>query len=129
MNRLNHLSSEYTKEEVLYALKNMGPLKALGPDGIQATFYQRARSAVGEEVSYGEIRMLNGDRLPQKMVDAILILIPKTEHPESIKQFRYISLCNVSFKLVTKILVNRLKTVMEEIVLPNQAASSVLPNN
>lgn len=60
------------------------------------------------------------------MTDALLVLIPKTEQPKSIRQFFPISLCNVTFKLVTKVLVNRLKMIMEHIVSPNQ--SSFVPH-
>lgn len=42
----------------------------------------------------------------------LLVLIPKNENLESIKQFRPISLCNVSFKLVTTVLMNMLKHIL-----------------
>ena len=47
-------------------------------------------------------------------------LIPKVDNPESVKQFRPISLCNVAYKVVTKIVANRLKRIMPKVIAPTQ---------
>lgn len=80
-------------------------MKAQGPDGFHANFYQKAWDIVGDNISSHTIRILEGGELNQAMAEALLVLIPKTERPETIKNFRPISLCNVSFKLVTKVIV------------------------
>lgn len=85
----------------------------------KAAFYQRTWSITGDAVSNSVMKILEGEKLPNGMADALLVLIPKIEKPETIKQFRPISLCNVTFKLVTKVLVNKLKRIMEEVVSPN----------
>lgn len=51
-----------------------------------------------------------------------LILIPKVEHPETVSNFRPISLCNYVYKIVAKVLANRLKGVLEGCVSENQRA-------
>lgn len=50
------------------------------------------------------------------------MLIPKIDHPEELKVFRPISLCNVSFKILTKALANRLRIVMGYLTKPNQCS-------
>ena len=45
-------------------------------------------------------------------------LIPKVEHPETLKQYRPISLCNVAYKLITKIIANRLRKIMPIVIAP-----------
>ena len=51
----------------------------------------------------------------------ILVLIPKVAHPEQITQFHPISLCNTLYKVLSRILVQRLKPYMVEIINPCQA--------
>lgn len=47
----------------------------------------------------------------QAINDTNIALIPKVDHPESLQEFRPISLCNVSYKVVTKIISRRHKMV------------------
>ena len=56
------------------------------------------------------------------MNDALLVLVPKVQHSESLAQMRPISLCNVGCKVVTKILTNRLNDVMDGIIASNQSS-------
>jgi hypothetical protein len=44
------LLQDFTKEEVCYALNQMAPLKAPGPDGFSADFFQEHWASIGEEV-------------------------------------------------------------------------------
>ena len=60
--------------------------------------------------------------LAEGMNDAMLVLIPKVLKPEKIIQFRPISLCNVLFKIITKMMVLRLKHLMPKLIGPAQAS-------
>lgn len=50
-----------------------------------------------------------------------LVLIPKAPNPELVYQFRPISVCNTLYKLLTKILVNRLKPFLHAMIHSSQA--------
>ena len=54
--------------------------------------------------------------------DTLLVLTPKVKHPNMISQVRPISLCNVGYKVITKILTNTLKEIMPCITTPHQSS-------
>ena len=49
-------------------------------------------------------------------------MIPKVSKPESLKDLRPISLCNVLYKIISKVLVNRIKPILRNIIQENQSA-------
>lgn len=59
--------------------------------------------------------------IPEGTAEALL-LIPKVEKLSEVSQFRPINLCNVTYKIVTKVIVNRLKNVWKEIISSNQTS-------
>ena len=60
--------------------------------------------------------------MPDGVNDAAIVLIPKVQHPESLKDYRPISLCNVLYKVVSKCLVNRLRPLLDDVISENQSA-------
>lgn len=65
---------------------------------------------------------LMGGGLDPKLNNTLITLIPKVEHPTSVKEFRPISLCSVVYKLVTKVAANRIRKVMPLLTLPFQSS-------
>ncbi|KAF7154379.1 hypothetical protein RHSIM_Rhsim01G0155500 [Rhododendron simsii] len=63
-----------------------------------------------------------GGFLLKKLNHTNIVLIPKVPHPESLSQFRPISLCNFSVKIISKVLANRLKKFLNGIITPYQSA-------
>ena len=65
---------------------------------------------------------LNGGDLPRDWNKTVIVLIPKVLNPESLKDLRSISLCNVLYKVASKVLAGRLKLILPEIISQNQSA-------
>lgn len=52
----------------------------------------------------------------------IVVLVPKVSNPEKVRDLRSISLCNVLYKIASKVLSNRLQMILPEIISQNQCA-------
>ena len=116
------LSTEFTAEEVKVALFQMGPTKSLGPDGMNALFYQKFWHVVGDSVVLAVLDFLNNDNMLPDINHTNIVLIPKIKNPERMSEFRPISLCNVIYKIISKVLANRLKQVLPQIISHTQSA-------
>jgi hypothetical protein len=87
----------------------MGDLKAPGPDGMPALFYKKFWDITGKDVVREVKTLINGGDMPESWNDTTVVLIPKVPNPEKLKDLRPISLCNVIYKIASKVLSNRLK--------------------
>lgn len=116
------LTKEFTTMEVGEALAQMGPTKALGPDGMPALFFQSFWPQIGTTVTQAVLECLNQGAPMQSINHTNLVLIPKKISPTLIMEYRPISLCNVIYKLVSKTLANRLKRVLPDLISDNQSA-------
>lgn len=118
----NALKKQFTSEEIEVAVKSMGSFKAPGPDGYQPVFYQKCWETVGSSVKRFVLEFFITGVLPPSTNDALVMLLAKVTKPERITQFRPISLCNVLFKIITKMMVNRLKSVISKLIGPAQGS-------
>ena len=120
MNRA--LMKEFTSEEIFKALKQMAPLKAPSPNGLPPVFYQKYWHLIGDDVTKAVVTCLNTGKILKAINHTHITLIPKFKNPEDVKEFRSISLCNVIYKLISKVLTNRLKSLLPHIVSESQSA-------
>lgn len=111
----------FSASKVKEALFLMSPIKAPGPDGLPALYFQKYWHIVGQDVSQLVMDILNNNRDPGDINSTHIILIPKCKNPASPKYFRPISLCNLGMKMVSKTLANRIKKILPDIVDDGQS--------
>ena len=111
-----NLIKDFTAKEVKSALQQMHPTKALGLDGMSAIFFQKFWNVVGSDVTNMVLIVLNFNMPMVEINKKNIILVPKIKNPTRIKEFRPISLSNVTYKLISKVLANRLKAVLPHII-------------
>ena len=95
---------------------------ALGPDEMPPLFYQNFWSLVGSDVTTSILHYLNTGSLPTPLNHTFITLIPKTKNPKRVIKFRPISLCNVLYKIFSKVLANRLEQVLPHLIFKHQNA-------
>ena len=113
------LSSEYNADEIKAALFQMGPTKAPGPNGVNALFYQKFWHIIGNDVIAAVLDFLNSGFMPPEINYTHIVLIPKIKNPKKITNYRPISLCNVIYKIISKVLANRLKMLLLQLISPS----------
>ena len=118
----SELMKEFLTQEVEVALKQMALLKSPGPDGMPPIFYQNYWSLVGNDVVDAILMYLNTGTFPSPLGHSFITLIPKVKNPEYISQYQPISLSNVLYRVYSKVLANRLKKMLPNIVSEHQSA-------
>lgn len=96
----------------------MKSYSAPGPDGFQAIFFKMYWDDVGEDVWHFVREAFASGTFNSQVTDTLVVLIPKVEPLANFKDFRPISLCNVIYKLISKVLVNRMRPLLARIVSP-----------
>eukprot|EP00253_Pinus_taeda_P003539 PITA_03539 len=119
-NQRAHLDKVITLEEIEWSLQSMLLDKAPGPDGFIVAFFKSHWDTIKKD----SIRMVRNFFSKCKMGSSVksthLALIPKDPNPQTFDRFQPISLCNVSYKIISKILANRLKSILPSIISENQ---------
>jgi hypothetical protein len=121
-NMNDSLRRPYTAEDVRKALFSIGDMKAPGTDGLHAIFFKKCWHIVGEVLTQEVLQAINDKVSPVGWNDTVIVLIPKVETPESISHYRPISLCNVLYKVISKMIVVRIKHILDEVISPVQSA-------
>lgn len=122
--RMNQrLVKSVTIEEVTEAMQQLGANKAPGPDGLNGLFYKKhwpdLRQGIFSEVK----QFFETGQLNPVINRTQITLIPKVQNPEKLEQFRPISLCNFIYKIISKVMTNRLKPLLPNLIAEEQSAS------
>jgi hypothetical protein len=127
-NRINEdmfqiLNDQFTKEEVGQAIRDMKALAAPGPDGLPAMFFHNYWDIIGNDITNMALDILNNNGDPTSLNSTHICLIPKIPNPATPSDYRPISLCNVTLKIITKTLANRIKQILTSSVLTKVLSS------
>ncbi|KAL2224793.1 UNVERIFIED_CONTAM: hypothetical protein Sindi_3034800, partial [Sesamum indicum] len=117
-----HLISAFTPDDVKQAVFDIAEDKAPGPDGYSSGFFKAAWPVVGQEVTKAVLEFFSTGKLLKQVNSTLLALIPKVHTPMTVGDFRPISCCNVLYKIIAKLLVQRLSVVLDKIISPCQGA-------
>ena len=117
------MSRPVTSWEIEDTIFQLGLHKASGPDGIPAFFFVNSIGRLSKSMLSAPFEPFShSGSLFKPLNHTFLTVIPKTPFPDEVIHFRPISLCNVIYKTISKILVKKLKPFMDSLISPFQNA-------
>jgi hypothetical protein len=119
---VNSLVLPFGEDEVLEAVQCMSRDKSPGPDGFTMAFYQACWGVVKMDVMRVMHYFHQYGTFAKSLNATFVVLIPKKVGVIEIKDFRPISLLGSMYKIISKVLVNRLKGVLEGLLSQSQNA-------
>eukprot|EP00253_Pinus_taeda_P019238 PITA_19238 len=114
------LCRQATEEEITKVVWAMDADKAPGPDGFSIHFYKACWKIINRDLFKMISRFLEKAKVGGGTNSTCLALIPKESNPESFARFRPISLCNASYKILAKLIANRIKPLLNKLISPAQ---------
>jgi hypothetical protein len=123
------LERDFEEEEVKKVVSKMNGNKASGPEGFSMAFFQVYWDVLRMDIMkvFGA---LHARRMFEKSLNASFIsLIPKVPSAVELKDFRPISLVGGIYKIIAKVLANRLKIVLDKIISKSQSAFIKVANS
>lgn len=116
------LQSIPTPEEIKTVLFQMQDLKAPGLNGFPALFYKQLWAKVGNDVVKVVTSFFIIGSMPKEVNASLIVLIPKISNPASVNHFSPISLCNVVYKIISKLLMEKIMPLLDKMISPIQLA-------
>ena len=116
------ISATFTNVEIKEAFFSLPRNKASGPDGFPAEFFTSCWSVIGGEVVAAVQEFFSSGKLLSQLNATNLVLIPKITNASKMSDFRPISCLNTIYKVISRLLAGRLKSILELVISHSQTA-------
>ena len=116
----NILTKTPTSEEIKFAVFSLNFDSAPGPDGFGASFFQTYWEIIKDDVINAVLQFFNTGWILPNYNGNTMVLIPKTTNADTMDQFRPIVMANFKFKIISKIIADRLAQIMPIIISKEQ---------
>jgi len=115
------LEAPFSLEELTIALHSLSLNKSPGVDGLSCEFYNKVWDLIGLDYLSVAQEACTSGQMPLTWRRATLALIPKEGDLRDMKNYRPVSLSCVDYKIMAKMLSNRLGPVLSKLVNPDQS--------
>ncbi|KAK2635518.1 hypothetical protein Ddye_030310 [Dipteronia dyeriana] len=110
------LEKEFNEDEVWLVVANYDGNKAPGSDGLNLNFIKTHWGEIKEDYMKFISEFHKDERIVKDLNRTFIALVPKVGKPETMKDFRPISLVGSLYKVLAKVLANRLRKVLDSII-------------
>eukprot|EP00253_Pinus_taeda_P012133 PITA_12133 len=115
-----NLNRPVTEQEISEVLKETQNGKAPSPDGFNVDFFKSCWNIVKEDI----VEIVEDSRRNKTILKALntsfIALIPKQDNAQTPERYRPIALCNVVYKIISKVVANRLKPLLPTLISGEQ---------
>ena len=122
LEEVSRLEESFSEEEIWIVISGLNSDKAPGPEGFPIAFWIFSWEFVQEEVLGFFKEFHDQCRFVKNLNATFLVLIPKKQSVEDFKDLRPISLVGGLYKILTKVLANRIKRVLDKVISKSQNA-------
>ncbi|KAK2659328.1 hypothetical protein Ddye_005861 [Dipteronia dyeriana] len=119
---MDGLCQEIYEEEVNVGLFGVGGLKGPDPDGFPVIFFKKRWNVCRKDLVKLVMDSFNSGAFPAVPNQTLIVLVPKVYSPLDMSQLKPIGLCNTIYKVISKIIVQRLRNLLLKLVSPNHVA-------
>lgn len=110
------------REEIKGVVMRLNADKSPGPDGFNGAFFRAFWDLISTDLVAAIQSFFNQQNMLLEINNTFVTLVPKVKNAREISEFRPISCINTTYKIISKILTNRLVPIVQELVSPNQTA-------
>ncbi|CAI5948882.1 unnamed protein product [Closterium sp. NIES-65] len=114
------LVEDWSEAEVKEALDGMAKGKSPGADGIPKEFFSQHWDSLGGDVLGFAKRFEETTVLPPAALEAVTVLLHKKGAKDQVQNYRPITLLNSTYKLVARVLANRMRKVLHKVISEEQ---------
>ena len=114
------LERRFEKDEILLVVRDMEGDKAPGPDGFSMAFFHHCWRVVERDVLAVFEEFYQHNKFEKSLNATFIALILKKNDASNIRDFRPISLVGSLYKILAKVLANRLKVVLDQSIIESQ---------
>lgn len=118
----NAFDANFTVEEIKDAFFTLPRNKTSGPDGYPAEFFITCSTVLGPEICCAVLEFFSSGTLLKQWNATSLVLIPKIQNASRVTDFRPISCLNTIYKVISKLLATRLKSILHLVINHSQSA-------
>ncbi|KAL0439633.1 UNVERIFIED_CONTAM: hypothetical protein Slati_2446300 [Sesamum latifolium] len=118
----NNLCSIPLEEDIKEIVFIIDKESVVGPDRYSSAFHQACWEFIAGDICDAVRDFFSGTPMPRSFTATIIVLISKVDSPQTWNDFRPISLCNFTNKILSKLLYRKISQALPELISPSQSS-------